>query len=119
MIRLAGPKGPPPQDPEITPPAIDVAPEPDPTDDPNESGKFDAEKVNPVMVHYMTADMGPFECQRCEHWSAPNACILVSGKIDPAGVCNLFESSGDDMGSEPDSADAGVDDVQPDQNPPA
>lgn len=101
MLRIGTPPAaPPPQDPETTPPAVDVAPVDDPKDS---SSKFDAEKVNPVMVHYMTADQGPFECQRCSHWEAPNACILVSGEIDPAGVCNLFESSGDDMGPEPDS----------------
>jgi hypothetical protein len=48
-------------------------------------------KTSQASVVYMTGDQGPFRCDHCEYFSAPNGCRLVEGNIDPAGCCNLFE----------------------------
>ena len=42
-------------------------------------------------VKYEDGSQGPFRCDQCEHFQAPGSCQKVSGPIDPAGCCNLFE----------------------------
>lgn len=58
--------------------------------DPDGDGDDDS-KVHQAVAGYMGSDMGPFECQRCEHFDGQSSCNIVEGTIDPAGCCNLFE----------------------------
>jgi hypothetical protein len=41
---------------------------------------------------YMPPEDGPFECDHCAHFQAPNTCDKVSGVIDPQGCCNYYLS---------------------------
>lgn len=50
----------------------------------------DPNKLDQSIVVYMTSEYGPFECQNCKYWVDPNACSIVSGEIDPKGVCNVY-----------------------------
>jgi hypothetical protein len=83
-----GPQGPPPG-PQL-PPALaglqGAAPPPAPV------------KTSQDSVVYMTGDKGPFMCSHCEYFTAPNACQIVDGKIDPMGCCNLYETIGNAQG---------------------
>lgn len=54
--------------------------------------RFSADKVDPMVARYMTSDMGPFVCQNCDHFTETGECDIVSGPIDPEGVCILFTS---------------------------
>lgn len=54
------------------------------------------EKVDQEAVVYMSGRQGPFRCDHCEYFSAPNRCQIVEGDIDPAGCCNLFEKEDED-----------------------
>lgn len=93
MLRIGGPQGPPQQGPPPGAPPPEMPPQELPPETPPEAGgKFDAEKVDPVIVHYMTSDMGPFECGRCDHFDGQGGCGIVAGPIDPKGVCNVFTS---------------------------
>jgi hypothetical protein len=56
--------------------------------------KYDSEKVKPEVARYLSSDQGPFECQNCHHFDGQGGCEVVSGPIDPKGVCCLFESVG-------------------------
>lgn len=49
-------------------------------------------KIDQSIVVYMTSDMGPFRCDNCVNWVDPNQCAVVTGVIDPAGCCNVFEA---------------------------
>lgn len=49
-----------------------------------------AGKVSPQVARYMTSDMGPFICANCQHFQDDGSCEVVSGPIDPEGVCILF-----------------------------
>lgn len=66
----------------------------------------EAGKVSPMVARYMTSDMGPFICAFCEHYR-DGSCEVVSGPIDPEGVCILFtphkesEESGTEESVEP------------------
>jgi hypothetical protein len=50
---------------------------------------------------YVTPDLGPFECENCTKFSAPNQCQEprvqsdpeVQGQVDPQGCCNFFQSA--------------------------
>jgi hypothetical protein len=50
---------------------------------------------------YATPDLGPFECDNCVHFEAPNRCNQsqvvsdpeVQGNVDAEGCCNLFTSA--------------------------
>ena len=50
---------------------------------------------------YATADLGPFECENCQHFTAPSSCSHpfviadpdVNGQVDPEGCCNYFKSA--------------------------
>ena len=63
-------------------------------------------KVSPDVARYMTSDMGPFICAFCDHYR-DGSCEIVSGPIDPEGVCILFtphkeaEESGTEEAAEP------------------
>ena len=58
--------------------------------------KYDIEKVDPEVSRYKGPEEGPFQCQHCEFFEGENSCHLVSGPIDPEGVCNLFTTKGGD-----------------------
>jgi len=57
---------------------------------PMEDPKFSGDKVDPGIARYMTSDMGPFICANCDHFTGAGDCEVVSGPIDPEGVCILF-----------------------------
>lgn len=57
---------------------------------PMEQPKFSGDKVDPAIARYMTSDLGPFICANCEHFTDTGECEVVSGPIDPEGVCILF-----------------------------
>jgi hypothetical protein len=50
---------------------------------------------------YARPEFGPFECENCQHFQAPNQCNHpevesdpeVNGQVDPEGCCNLFQSA--------------------------
>jgi hypothetical protein len=69
------------------------------------------DKLEQAKVVYLTPDQGPFACGNCVYWEEPNACALVSGFIDPGGMCNLFTSAGNQappMGLEAPAAGLGL-----------
>ena len=70
-----------------------------PTD--QEAGKV--EPTNPI-ANYMGPSEGPFLCKMCEYFQEPNACEKVSGVIEEAACCNLFEKAGDNAVQEPEEA---------------
>lgn len=49
---------------------------------------------------YVTPELGPFECDNCEHFEAPSSCnhpMVVSdpevqGQVEAKGCCNYFKS---------------------------
>ena len=49
---------------------------------------------------YQDADQGPFRCDHCEYFSAPNKCShpeiikLRRGVVKPASCCDYFEKDG-------------------------
>ena len=51
-------------------------------------------KVPQALVIYKTSDLGPFICSNCDYFEDDGSCVLVDGKIDPEGVCNLFMPTG-------------------------
>lgn len=61
---------------------------------PEEAVDSSLPKLSQERVVYMGPESGPFRCDNCVYWSAPNACNLVDGDIDPGGICNLFVGSG-------------------------
>lgn len=46
-------------------------------------------QVDPMVAGYKNPEFGPFECGAC-HFFEDNSCVIVSGPIDPKGLCNLF-----------------------------
>ena len=50
--------------------------------------------VDPGDAHYMDPSEGPFACSNCTHFTAPNACEVLSAPVDPKGLCNLFAKGG-------------------------
>lgn len=50
---------------------------------------------------YVTPDLGPFECENCQHFTAPSSCSHpfviadpeVNGQVDAEGCCNYFKSA--------------------------
>ena len=53
---------------------------------------MDTGKISPQIARYMSADQGPFICANCTHFQDDMSCQVVSGPIDPEGVCILFTS---------------------------
>lgn len=57
---------------------------------------------------YATPDLGPFECENCQHFQEPNSCNHpevqsdpeVNGQVDPEGCCNYFKSAGNETEAE-------------------
>lgn len=93
--------------PETTAPAI---PLPEATDvEPLESdsqpdlGVDSLAKVDQQKANYLGPDQGPFECSNCSFWQDGGACQVVSGKIDPKGVCQLFTSLQSGAGQSPEA----------------
>lgn len=54
-------------------------------------------QVSPESAKYMPPDM---RCQSCIHFMEPGSCEVVSGPIDPAGVCLLFVADQPDEGEQ-------------------
>lgn len=120
MLRISGgqpPQAPPPPDapPQLPPELAGQAPPPTP---PQVDGgpRFSVQKVDPAVARYLGSESGPFECQGCQHWEEPNSCGIVSGDIDPQGVCCLFtkmEQEADPAGggAEPPMDDTGGGDI--------
>jgi hypothetical protein len=78
---------------------------PVPTPQPSESGADltkPTEGIGTAQSGYATPDNGPFECENCIHFQAPNQCDNpqvvtdpeVNGQVDPEGCCNLFSPAG-------------------------
>ena len=50
---------------------------------------------------YVTPDLGPFECENCQHFNPPGECNHptvqadpeVQGQVEPEGCCNYFKSA--------------------------
>ena len=68
----------------------------------------EAGKVSPQVARYMSSDMGPFICANCNHFQQDGSCEVVSGPIDPEGVCILFT---------PPESGAGIEGVAEDVEP--
>jgi hypothetical protein len=54
----------------------------------------DYPKAGQDRAGYEGPEAGPFRCDHCAYFSAPNACQIVEGSIDGAGCCNLYERMG-------------------------
>lgn len=116
MLRIKGPSQPsipssPPPTPDPTKaeagvsPAVPEAENVTPIDPSGASGKpakFSADKVDPSIARYMGPELGPFECQACEHFNQDGSCSVVSGPIDPQGVCILFTHPDSEPSAPPD-----------------
>lgn len=85
MLRVGG--GPPPPG---MPPTGDMPPDAAPPMPPPDDMSADDTKVDPMVAGYKTPDIGPFICGNCYHFDGESSCQIVSGQIDPEGVCNLF-----------------------------
>ena len=116
-LPMAGPPtgGPPapPQGPPGDAPPLPGGPPPMPDAPPDLAGGApDTPKgqVHPEIAGYMGPDLGPFACGRCVHFDGQSSCEIVSGPIDPAGLCNLFEPVADqpDAAGPPPGPDAGA-----------
>lgn len=116
MLRISGGQPPvaPPIEESPTPetPVAPEAPQIEPT-----GKKFSADKVEPAVARYMTSDMGPFICANCEHFTGAGDCAVVSGPIDPEGVCILFTPGPEDVSGEATDVEP-ADEPQPDQPTP-
>lgn len=116
MLRISG--GQPPVEPEVPTEPVPAAPEtPQPDTAEPISKKFSADKVEPAVARYMTSDLGPFICANCEHFTPDGDCAVVSGPIDPEGVCILFTPGPEDVQGEATDVEP-VDEPQPDQPTP-
>lgn len=84
------------------PPTMPEATDVEPLKDDSQSGMdlgIDATaKVDQQKSNYLGPESGPFACSNCSFWEEPNACQIVSGKIDPQGICQLFTSLNDGGG---------------------
>ncbi len=47
-------------------------------------------KVAPADVGYQPFSKGALKCTTCTQWQGPDACKVVSGKIDPNGWCSIY-----------------------------
>jgi hypothetical protein len=85
-------KGQPPvEDAPVEAPVDDMPPDDLPIND--EPMGEDIHKLNPAVVVYKGPESGPFSCSNCLHFLDEGACAIVSGPIDPEGLCNVFESA--------------------------
>lgn len=99
-LRIAGNQPPPPVEDVPVDPASEMVEQADtvsdqammPIEDTGTAGL-----VSPEVVRYMTSDRGPFICANCLHFQDDGSCEIVSGPIDPEGVCILFESPQNDL----------------------
>lgn len=89
-----GPPMPPPDEaaamPDMTampPDAMAAPPEAMPTEPEGDEGGF----IDPESARYFGPES---RCAGCIHFMGPNACEIVSGPIDPQGVCMLFLAGG-------------------------
>lgn len=65
----------------------------------DEHGKFD-QTAGPNGSHYAPGSKNPFikeglVCSNCVFFMGGQACELVSGKIEPTGICKLWIIPGD------------------------
>ena len=84
---------------DIDEPLPDEAPpeEEAPVEEPTQDGAM----VSPEAARYFGPES---RCMNCVHFSEPGSCEIVSGQIDPEGVCSLLtqDSEGEDqMAPEP------------------
>lgn len=56
-------------------------------------GRHELEKLNPMTVRYLGPENGPFACGNCCHFDGMGSCDVVSGPIDAAGICSVFETN--------------------------
>jgi hypothetical protein len=47
-------------------------------------------KVGPGDVGYQPTPKGSAKCSNCTQWQGPDACKVVSGKINPNGWCSIY-----------------------------
>ena len=47
-------------------------------------------KATPQQVQYQQTPKNKQECSTCLHFTAPDGCKVVSGKINPQGWCLLY-----------------------------
>lgn len=47
-------------------------------------------KVGPDDVGYQPFSKGQMKCANCTQWQGPDACKVVSGKINPNGWCSIY-----------------------------
>ncbi len=100
MFKIAPPKSDlPPAVPPSMPEATDV--EPVEKSSGPDLGVDAMAKVDQQKANYLGPKDGPFECGNCSFWQDPSECQIVSGTIDPKGVCQLFTplSGGSDQES--------------------
>lgn len=68
---------------------------------------------------YVPPQLGPFECENCQHFEAPNRCnhpTIVSdpevqGNVEAEGCCNFFKSAGNQSQEEERSEGASLEGV--------
>lgn len=70
--------------------------------------------ISPESARYFGPES---RCQGCIHFSEPSQCEVVSGPIDPAGVCMLFQA--DEMDEMPlEESEAAMPDLPTQSIPP-
>ena len=47
-------------------------------------------KAKQSLVQYQETPKGDQACDKCLHWTPPDACKVVEGKINPKGWCALY-----------------------------
>ncbi len=89
MLRIApGPQGPMSSPPMPMPPSPPMPGDAATPDAP--PGDQDSSKTPQHLVVYRGPDEGPFACGNCVHFDGQSSCEVVQGKVDPAGLCNIF-----------------------------
>lgn len=55
-------------------------------------------QVDPESARYFTSE---HSCSGCIHFMEPGSCEIVSGEIDPEGICSLYVPDAEALGAEP------------------
>jgi len=75
--------------------------------------------VDPLVAGYKGPENGPFVCANCVFYGGQGegTCAIVSGPIDPAGICNMFTSKSASEGVAPEEELAPTQEPMPEGEP--
>lgn len=100
-----------PQDTDDAPPEDDMSEMP--MDDMGES----IHKIDKSIAVYMPPEYGPFTCSNCLHFLDGGQCAIVSGPVEPEGVCRVFEPAHEPTDQAPDEGEADLETAVPVEEP--